>query len=148
MVEFYKTWNVHVRKLINCVPEGEVLEWKLCDHAPLKTWAEGKVALMGDAAHPMLPYVAPGASQAVEAGAVLCACLAMIESKEQINIALKIYELVRKERAEIVQASAVQTRRALHLRDGKEQEKRDTTIRNVAKGGPNPDLQSNKSFQQ
>jgi salicylate hydroxylase len=147
MVAFYKTWCPRVKKLIDCAPEGEILEWKLCDHAPLTTWVEGKVALMGDAAHPMLPYVSQGAAQAVEDGAVLSVCLAMIDSKEQINTALKVYELVRKERAETVQVSAIQTRQALHLHDGKEQEDRDEIIRNAAKGGPNPDLWSDKSFQ-
>ena len=148
MVTFYKTWNTRVKKLIDCVPAGEVLEWKLCDRAPLTTWVTGKVALVGDAAHPMLPYVAQGAAQAVEDGAVLSVCLAMIESKEQINTALKVYELVRKERAEIVQASAAETRRVLHLHDGEEQKRRDDMIRNVAKGSPSPDLWSDKSFQQ
>jgi salicylate hydroxylase len=148
MVAFYTTWNTRIKKLLDCVPEGEVLEWKLCDHAPLTTWIEGKVALLGDAAHPMLPYVSQGAAQAVEDGAVLSVCLAMIDSKEKINTALKVYELVRKERAETVQASAVQTRRVLHLHDGQEQEDRDEMIRNAAKGGPNPDLWSDKSFQQ
>lgn len=67
---------------------------------------------MGDAAHPMLSYVSQVAAQAVEDGAVLGVCLAMIDSKEQINTALKVYELVRKERAETVQKAAVQTRHA------------------------------------
>jgi salicylate hydroxylase len=148
MVAFYKKWCARVKNLIDCAPEGEILEWKLCDHAPLTTWVEGKVAFMGDAAHPMLPYVSQGAAQAVEDGAVLSVCLAMIDSKEQINTALKVYELVRKERAETVQVSAVQTRRVLHLHDGKEQEDRDEIIRNAVKGGMNPDLWSDKSFQQ
>lgn len=148
MVEFYKIWNTRVKKLIDCAPESEVLEWKLCDHAPLSTWVEGNIALMGDAAHPMLPYVSQGAAQAVEDGAVLGICLSMIDNKEQINTALKVYELIRKERAETVQAAAVQTRRVLHLHDGKEQQDRDQMIRNAAKGGPNPDLWSDKSFQQ
>ncbi|CAF4354075.1 unnamed protein product, partial [Rotaria sp. Silwood2] len=89
MMKFYKNWNIRVRKLLDLVPDGEVLEWKLCDHASLPTWVEGKVALIGDAAHPMLPYVAQGAAQAVEDGAVLGACLSMIVSTEQISIALK-----------------------------------------------------------
>ncbi|CAF3342337.1 unnamed protein product [Rotaria sp. Silwood1] len=76
--------------LLDLVPEGEVLEWKLCDHASLPRWIEGKVALMGDAAHPMLPYVAQGAAQTVEDGAVLAASLAMIDSIEQIQTALKM----------------------------------------------------------
>ncbi|CAF1435925.1 unnamed protein product [Rotaria magnacalcarata] len=148
MLEFYRSWNLHIKKLLECVPEGEVLEWKLCDHEPLTSWIEGKVALMGDAAHPMLPYVAQGAAQAVEDAAVLAVCLSMIESKDQIKTALQVYELVRKERAETVQTSATQTRQVLHLHDGQEQLERDNIIRNSSKGGPNPDLWSDRSFQQ
>ena len=40
--------------------------WVLCDREPVKTWARGRVALMGDAAHPMLQYLAQGAAMAVE----------------------------------------------------------------------------------
>jgi salicylate hydroxylase len=148
MLEFYDKWNPRVKKLLDCVPEGEVLEWKLCDHEPLPTWVNDKVALVGDAAHPMLPYVAQGASQAVEDGAVLGICLAFIDSKDQINTALKVYELVRKERAETVQATAIQTRQALHLHDGKQQQDRDDMIRNAPNGAHNPDLWSDRSFQQ
>jgi 3-hydroxybenzoate 6-monooxygenase len=40
--------------------------WVLCDREPVKTWVRGRVALMGDAAHPMLQYLAQGAAMAVE----------------------------------------------------------------------------------
>jgi salicylate hydroxylase len=148
MLEFYDKWNSRVKKLLDCVPEEQILEWKLCDHEPLPTWVHDKVALVGDAAHPMLPYVAQGASQAIEDGAVIGVCLAMIDSKDQINTALKVYELVRKERAETVQTTAIQTRQALHLHDGKEQQDRDDMIRNASKGAYNPDLWSDRAFQQ
>ena len=148
MIEFYKNWNPRIKKLLDLVPRGEILEWKLCDHAPLATWVEGGVALLGDAAHPMLPYVAQGAAQAIEDAAVLSTCLAMITKQVDIPTALKVYELVRKERAETVQASAIQTRLSLHLHDGREQQERDEIIRNAAKGGPSPDLWSDKAFQQ
>ena len=147
MVAFYKNWNDRVRRLIDCISNDDIIEWKLCDHAPLVTWVKGKVALIGDAAHPMLPYVAQGAAQAVEDSAVLSTCLALIDTKDEIPTALKAYELVRKERAEIVQMSAAKTRLVLHLHDGEEQQKRDEVLRNVQKGGVSPDLWSDKSFQ-
>ncbi|KAL8290070.1 hypothetical protein RQP46_003009 [Phenoliferia psychrophenolica] len=55
MLEFYKSWSPIVRRFLSFVKADEVMEWKLCDHAPLPTWIEGNVALLGDACHPMLP---------------------------------------------------------------------------------------------
>jgi 2-polyprenyl-6-methoxyphenol hydroxylase-like FAD-dependent oxidoreductase len=57
MMDFYKAWCPQVRNLVSYVPDGEVMEWTLHSHKPLPAWAEGKVVLMGDACHPMLPYV-------------------------------------------------------------------------------------------
>lgn len=54
MVDDYEGWDPVVRKLIDLVPDDEVLEWKLCLHPPLNTWIQGSVALIGDACHPML----------------------------------------------------------------------------------------------
>lgn len=54
MLDEYRGWDPRVRKLIDLVADGEVLEWKLCLHSPLKTWVRGSVALLGDACHPML----------------------------------------------------------------------------------------------
>lgn len=54
MIDNYRGWDSRVTKLIDLVPDDEVLEWKLCLHAPLKTWIRGNVALIGDACHPML----------------------------------------------------------------------------------------------
>lgn len=54
MVDDYRGWDSKVTKLIDLVPDDDVLEWKLCLHSPLKTWIRGSVALIGDACHPML----------------------------------------------------------------------------------------------
>lgn len=48
MIDDYRGWDQRITKLINLVPDDEVLEWKLCLHAPLKTWIRGSVALIGD----------------------------------------------------------------------------------------------------
>lgn len=50
----YEGWDPNLIKLLDLVPEGEVLEWKLCMHAPLARWVQGSCALLGDACHPML----------------------------------------------------------------------------------------------
>jgi len=87
----------------------------------------------------MLPYVAQGAAQAVEDAAVLGIALSKITTKDDIPVALKAYELARKERAEKVQNTAGHTRTILHMPDGEDQIKRDQAFANVALGGENPD---------
>lgn len=147
MEAFYKDWCPEVRNLLSYVPEGEVMEWTLNSHRPLPAWHENKVVLIGDSCHPMLPYVAQGAAQAMEDAAVLQCVLA--KSSNNIPLALEIYEQVRKARGEAVQASAAQTRKALHLPDGPEQKERDRQIKAASEGeGDNPDLWADKDFQQ
>jgi salicylate hydroxylase len=87
----------------------------------------------------MLPYVAQGAAQAVEDAAVLGILLSKIVSKDDIPVALKAYELARKERAEKVQNTAGYTRTILHMPDGANQIRRDQAFANVVLGGENPD---------
>ena len=53
MLDFYSQWNDLVKRLISYVPEGEIMEWTLNIHRPLPSWIENKVALIGDACHPM-----------------------------------------------------------------------------------------------
>ncbi|KAI5286499.1 hypothetical protein KEM54_006741 [Ascosphaera aggregata] len=139
MIRDYEGWDPIIRKLIDRAPSGETLEWKLCTHKPLSTWIRGKGALMGDASHPMLPYVAQGAAQAVEAAACLSYILSNLTEYDQIPLALRAYELSRKPRAEIVQEFGLANRVILHLPDGQAQIQRDEAYRHVEFGGPSPD---------
>ncbi|KAL2797743.1 hypothetical protein BJX66DRAFT_81521 [Aspergillus keveii] len=148
MVDDYEGWDPIVTKLIDLVPDDEVLEWKLCLHPPLKTWIKGSVALVGDACHPMLPYVAQGAAQAVEDAAALGIVLSKIASKQEIPLALKAYEKSRRERAETVQQSGSLNRITLHLPDGPEQLARDQQFRASLTGGENPDKWSDRKTQE
>jgi salicylate hydroxylase len=93
MTEFYSNWSPTVRALLDFVEEAEIPEWKLKILTPLVSWVEGNVALMGDACHPTLPYVAQGAAQAAEDAGVLAAVLSRIGDKEDIHIALLIYSV-------------------------------------------------------
>lgn len=94
----------------------------------------------------MLPYVAQGAAQAIEdAGVLQCVLNA---SPNDIPLAIEVYAQVRKARGESIQASASQTRKALHLDDGPEQRERDQAIRDATQGkGSNPDLWADVEFQ-
>jgi salicylate hydroxylase len=145
MRRFYERWNPLVKKLLSYVPEGEVKEWTLNSHAFLPSWVENRTVLMGDACHPMLPYVAQGAAQAIEDAGVLACVLSVGGDNVDIPTRLKVYELVRKERAEKIQNSAAETRLALHLPDGEKQRQRDEAIKS---GGSNPDLWADKKWQE
>ncbi|KAJ5619826.1 Monooxygenase FAD-binding [Penicillium lagena] len=147
MVDNYEGWDSKVRKLIDLVHDDEVLEWKLCLHRPLRTWIRGAVALLGDACHPMLPYVAQGAAQAVEDAAALGVVLSSITSHKDIPRALQVYEKSRKQRAETVQQSGSENRITLHLPDGPEQRARDEQFRASA-SGTNPDKWSDRETQE
>ncbi|KNG83102.1 putative salicylate hydroxylase, partial [Aspergillus nomiae NRRL 13137] len=147
MVDNYRGWDRRVQKLIQLVAEDEVLEWKLCLHSPLKTWIKDSVALIGDACHPMLPYVAQGAAQAVEDAAALGVLLSTISYKHEIPVALRAYEKSRKQRAETVQQSGSANRITLHLPDGPEQQARDEQFRLSMTGGSNPDRWADRETQ-
>ena len=67
-------WHDQVRALI--AGTEPIFRWALFDRPPLETWTRGRVTLLGDAAHPMLPFRGQGAGQSIEDGLVLARCLA------------------------------------------------------------------------
>jgi salicylate hydroxylase len=144
MLQVYGDFCPMIHRMLNLVPEGEVVEWKLRVHDPLSTWVSGSAALVGDACHPTLPHLAQGAAQAIEDAAVLGVTLApqrIADGKpETINKALKIYEQVRKDRAEALVELAAENGRAMHLGSGKAKEERDKLFAALKAGkGPVPD---------
>ena len=87
-----------VRAVLAASPE--VHKWGIFERDPLPTWRRGRVVLLGDACHPMTPYMASGAGMALEDAAVLARCL---EDIGNVDTALRIYEATRKPRASAVQ---------------------------------------------
>jgi salicylate hydroxylase len=127
MLSIFGDFCPKIHRMLNLVPEGEVCEWKLRVHAPLPTWVLGSVALVGDACHPTLPHLAQGAAQAIEDAAVLAIVLAKKPSTdpEALNKSLRVYEKIRKERAETLVELAAASGRVLHLGDGAAKAQRD-----------------------
>lgn len=81
--------------------------WHMADRLPTTNWAEGRLALLGDAAHPMLQYLAQGACQAIEDGAELARILSRAStSPEQVSLALRSYAEARMPRTAQVQRTA------------------------------------------
>jgi salicylate hydroxylase len=70
----FEGWHDQVRALI--AGTESIFKWAVFDRPPLETWTRGRVTLLGDAAHPMVPFLGQGASQSIEDGLVLARCLA------------------------------------------------------------------------
>ncbi|KAK2811207.1 hypothetical protein FQN50_002304 [Emmonsiellopsis sp. PD_5] len=145
MMEVFQGWEPRLLKLI--AASTHVLKSKLCLHPPLETWIKGSCTLVGDACHPMLPYIAQGAAQALEDAAALGVILSSIESAKDVPFALAVYERCRKKRAEGVQQSGTENRIQLHLPDGPEQIKRDERFAASMKGGDSPDKWNDRETQ-
>jgi salicylate hydroxylase len=79
--------------------------WGLYDREPLDTWTSGRLALLGDAAHPMLPHLGQGANQAVEDAFALAAVLKGTAAAD-VPAALRRYAQVRRRRTDVVQANS------------------------------------------
>jgi salicylate hydroxylase len=88
-------------------------KWALYDHAPLARWGRGPVTLLGDAAHPMLPYLAQGAAMAIEDAAVLAQRLA--DSPDDPQRALRRYERQRRGRTARTQRAARRNGMVYHM---------------------------------
>ncbi|KAF5315252.1 hypothetical protein D9619_007443 [Psilocybe cf. subviscida] len=150
MLEVFADFCPRVQKLLNLVADGDVCEWKLRVHAPLPTWVHRSIALLGDAAHPTLPHMAQGAAQAIEDGCAVAIVLSRLPdtSPENINKALKIYETVRKSRADTLVELAAANGRLMHLGEGKAKEERDAMFAKSKEGkAPLPDRWADKDVQ-
>ena len=98
-------WDPMVQRLLERV--DHTFRSALYDREPLKTWTNGRLTLLGDAAHPMLPHLGQGANQSLEDGIALATILA--ERKDgDISAALHTYEELRRERVADVQRGARQ----------------------------------------
>src|SRR5205085_1363300 len=79
--------------------------WALYDREPLPVWTKGRLTLLGDAAHPMLPHLGQGANQAIEDGMALATILSRIDNKD-VPVALHVYEKLRRQRVADIQLGA------------------------------------------
>lgn len=92
-----------VERVLAACPD--VHKWAIVDRESLDRWTDGKVALLGDACHPMTPYMAQGAAMAIEDAAVLSRCLDGVD-RDGVADAFRRFEATRKERTSRVQATS------------------------------------------
>jgi len=98
MMNGFSGWHPKVLSLF--AQSSDVLKWGLFDRDPMTTWSSGRVTLLGDAAHPMLPFLSQGAAMAIEDGYVLARVLA---NEQSVAAALRKYEALRLPRTRRVQ---------------------------------------------
>ena len=126
-------WHPTVRTIIAAADRTH--RWALYDREPLETWSVGRVTLLGDAAHAMLPFMAQGACQAVEDAVVLARCLTAA-GPDAVADALRQYETLRKPRVWDVQRASWRNATTYHLPDGESQRERDAGWAASAARGP------------
>jgi salicylate hydroxylase len=121
LLDEFDGWDPRLVELIRSA--GTPGRWALLDREPLDHWNRGNATLLGDAAHPMFPFFAQGAAQAIEDGAVLALCLA--EEPTNPLAALARYEELRRRRTARLQEISHGRSHINHLPDGPEQHARD-----------------------
>jgi salicylate hydroxylase len=100
-----------VRAVIASTPGTMLHKWGLFLRQPLTRWTRGRVTLLGDAAHPMLPFLGQGASMALEDGCILARAIA---GSPDIDTALATYERLRVPRANGIAAASAARAEAIH----------------------------------
>lgn len=93
-------WGESLSSLVEATPSEQILEGPICDRLPLNFWSQGRVTLLGDAAHPMAPALGQGANSTFEDAYELALCFSQSQS---IQFALTSYEQRRIPRTQTIQ---------------------------------------------
>jgi len=112
-----------VRRLLSFAQTWRM--WVLCDRDPMRGWSRGRVTLLGDAAHPTLPYLAQGACMALEDAVSLADRIA--RQSDNVPVALSEYERIRLERTASIQQTAREMGEIYHA-DGQAREARNKAL--------------------
>ena len=113
-LEDFKDWHPVITTIIKSAAPDALYRWGLFDRKPLQRWVDGRAALLGDAAHPMLPFFAQGAAMAVEDSWVLAQELS--HKSRRVNLSLKAYKDKRMDRCSKVQAASRANMKTFHQR--------------------------------
>src|SRR5690606_1131872 len=97
----YEGFHADVVAVLQACPDCH--KWAILEREPLPRWSDGPIVLLGDACHPMTPYMAQGAATAIEDAAVLARCIEATRG-EDLPLAFQMYEAHRKPRTSHIQA--------------------------------------------
>lgn len=103
LLSVYKDFDPACLALVSKADPTSLKSWKLLDMPVIPTWISGRLALLGDAAHPFLPHQGQGAGVAMEDAATLITVLEKSARREDVPARLKLYEQIRFERANRIQ---------------------------------------------
>lgn len=134
MLHDYADWTPELFDVLALTDPASCYRWALFDRTCLDQWWRNRVILVGDAVHPMLPFVAQGAAMAIEDAWALAQCL----SNEPSERAGEAYTLLRRERVARIQQAARDNMRLFHYRSPLMRGLRDTLATTMA--GVNPKL--------
>jgi salicylate hydroxylase len=121
----FANWHPAVVQMITAVPTSQ--RWALFHRPPLGRWTRGRVTLLGDAAHALVPHHGQGANQSIEDAVVLAASLAQ-HGMGRFTEGLEHYEKLRRGRTRKVQFASISTADVLHLPDGPAAEQRNARL--------------------
>lgn len=127
----FADWSPSVRRVLDRVREP-VFRWALHDREPLPRWSRSKTTLLGDACHPMVPFMAQGACQALEDAAALTDALSQ---HTDVTAALDEYEQHRRPRTADIQGRSFANATTYHLPDGEQQAQRDAVYAAASRRG-------------
>jgi salicylate hydroxylase len=120
----FVSWHNQVLSIIGAA--DDIYKWALFDRNPLPRWSVGRVTLLGDSCHPMLPFMGQGAAQAIEDAATLKSCL--LRHPGEIPAALRLYERLRLPRSSRLQGMSETNKNRFHMPDGQAQRERDAKM--------------------
>ncbi len=98
----FADFHPDLRRVMTACPA--ITKWAMFERDPLPLWSEGRIVLLGDACHPMTPYMGQGAAMAIEDAAMLTRCLD--QSPADIDFAFRLYEANRKGRTASIQRTS------------------------------------------
>jgi salicylate hydroxylase len=113
----YEGWHPAIQAIIDAADKDQCYRWAMHNRPPIRNWSTQRVTILGDAAHPTLPYLAQGAAMAIEDGAVLSRALSQVGSVAE---ALDCYQRNRIDRTARVVEQSNENQRLFHLRSEEE----------------------------
>jgi len=125
----YAGWHPKIQAMIDSADHNECYRWALNNRKPITNWSTGRATLLGDAAHPTLPFLAQGAVMAIEDAAVLARSL---EGSDTARDAIELYQRNRTERTARIVNESTEHGGLYHIVDAEEM-KRAFQQKNIAK---------------